>query len=41
MVSKMINLVITSLMQGLLAGELVWIVGLGALMWFERRERCE
>lgn len=37
----MINLVITSLMQGLLAAVLVWIVGLGTLMWFERRERKE
>lgn len=37
----MINLVITSLMQGLLAGALVWIVGLGTMVWLERRERKE
>ena len=37
----MINVVITSLMQGLLAGALVWIVGLGTMAYFEWRERRE
>lgn len=36
----MISLIIKSLLQGLLAGALVWIVGLGTMAWLERRERC-